>query len=47
MKGFSALLLDGEGTLWMCSVEDESRHVLFEMWNVILLLFKASVLKSM
>lgn len=46
MKGFSSLLLGGEGTLWMCNVEDETKHVLFKIWNMILLLLRASVLKS-
>lgn len=46
MKGSFSLLLAGEGTLWMCSVEDETKHVFFRMWNVILLLLKALVLKS-
>lgn len=40
------MLLGGEGMLWMCSVEDETKHVLFKIRNVILLLLKASVLKS-
>lgn len=40
------LLLGGEGTLWMCSVEDETKHVLFKMCSMILLLLKASVLRS-
>lgn len=43
---FFSLLLGGEGTLWMCNMEDETKHVLFKMWNMILFLLKASVLKS-